>query len=472
MESLSSVPGRGPAVGSLSERHYPHNHEAEMAVLGCLLLDPAASVDGVFLRLPGESAFHRAEHQVIYRAIRMLVDEGGRGELDLITLADALARAGRLEEAGGRAYLAQIGASVATAANVEQYAEIVRQTAVLRRLIETCQRTADRCFQPVDDVRVLLDEIEREILEVTALHDTAVLRTVSELMMPAVEYLEKLQKGEQDALGLSTGYDDVDRLITGLRPGEMVVVAARPSIGKTALALNMAANIALGTPPRPVGIFSLEMPAHQVVLRLLCSDARIGLSEVREGAMTTARWKELMAASQRLRDAMMVIDDTGGIDILELRNKARRMKRDYNIAVLFIDYLQLIQVSGSNRNANRENEVARISGSIKALAKELDLPIVVLAQLNRQAEQQGQRPRLAHLRESGAIEQDADVVALLHRDRDEQQDRDKAQRGVEAELIVAKNRNGETGLAHLVFRPVYTRFESHSRIADEDVPEV
>ena len=251
----------------------------------------------------------------------------------------------------------------------------------------------------------------------------------------------------------------------------MVVVAARPSIGKTALALNMAANIALGTPPRPVGIFSLEMPAHQVVLRLLCSDARIGLSEVREGAMTTARWKELMAASQRLRDAMMVIDDTGGIDILELRNKARRMKRDYNIAVLFIDYLQLIQVSGSNRNTNRENEVARISGSIKALAKELDIPIVVLAQLNRQAEQQGQRPRLAHLRESGAIEQDADVVALLHRDRDEQQDRDKAQRGVEAELVIAKNRNGETGLAHLIFR-VYTRFENHSRIADEDVPEV
>ena len=171
-------------------------------------------------------------------------------------------------------------------------------------------------------------------------------------------------------------------------------------------------------------------------------------------------------------EATIVIDDTGGIDILELRNKARRMKRDYTIDVLFIDYLQLIQVSGSNRNANRENEVARISGSIKALAKELDIPIVVLAQLNRQAEQQGQRPRLSHLRESGAIEQDADVVALLHRDRDEQQDRDKAQRGVEAELIVAKNRNGETGLAHLIFRPVYTRFESHSRIADEDVPSV
>ena len=453
-----------------TDRHYPHNHEAEMAVLGCLLLDPAVAVDTVLLRLPNETAFHRAEHQVIYQAIKGMVAEGGRGQLDLITLADTLARLGRLDGAGGRAYLAQISNSVATAANVEQYADIVRQNAILRRLIDTCQRTADRCFHPVDDVRSLLDEIEREILDVTGAHDTARLRTLSELMMPAVEYLNLLQKGDQEALGLSTGFDDVDRLITGLRPGEVTVVAARPSIGKTALALNVVANVAMGSTPHPVGLFSLEMPAQQVVLRMLCSDARIGLSEVREGAMTMSRWQELMAASQRLRDANVVIDDTGGIDILELKNKARRMKRDYGIALLVIDYLQLIQVSGMNRNANRENEVARMSGSIKALAKELEIPVLILAQLNRQAEQQGQRPRLAHLRESGAIEQDADVVALLHRDREEQLDREKAQRGVGAELIIAKNRNGETGVAHLVFRPIYTRFESRSRIADEDVP--
>jgi replicative DNA helicase len=441
-----------------------------MAVLGGILLEPAATMDMVLQRLPDETVFHRAEHQVIYRAIRSLAEEGVRGQLDVITLADALARAGRIEDAGGRAYLAQVSGAVATAANLDQYADIVWQNAVLRRLIATCQRTSDRCFQPVEDVRELLDGIEREILEVTASHDTKRLRTVTELMMPAVAYLEKLQKGDQEALGLSTGYTEIDRLITGLRPGEMVVIAARPSIGKTALALNIAANIALGTPPRAVGIFSLEMPAQQVVLRLLCSEARIGLSEVREGAMATSRWGELMSASTRIRDALIVIDDSGGIDILELKNKARRMKREYGIAVLFVDYLQLVQVSGTNRNTNRENEVARLSGSLKALAKELEIPIVVLAQLNRQAEQQGQRPRLAHLRESGAIEQDADVVALLHRDRDEQQDRQKAQRGVSAELIVAKNRNGETGLAPLVFLPIYTRFENRSGIADEDVP--
>jgi replicative DNA helicase len=469
MESLANSSDQTVSA-PLSNRHLPHNHEAEAAVLSGVLQDPSAALDTVLQRLPDETAFHRREHQVIYRAIRGLAEEGVRGQLDVVTLADALVRAGRIEDAGGRAYLAQVSDAVATAANVEQYADIVWQNAVLRRLIATCQRTSDRCFQPVEDVRELLDGIEHEIMEVTAAHDTNKLRIVSELMMPAVAYLEKLQKGEQEALGLSTGYTDIDRLITGLRPGEMVVIAARPSIGKTALALNIAANIALGANPKPVGLFSLEMPAQQVVLRLLCSEARIGLSEVREGAMATSRWDELMNASTRVRDARIVIDDSGGIDILELKNKARRMKRDYGIAVLFIDYLQLVQVSGSNRNSNRENEVARLSGAIKALAKELEIPIVVLAQLNRQAEQQGQRPRLAHLRESGAIEQDADVVALLHRDRDEQQDRQKAQRGVGAELIVAKNRNGETGLAQLVFLPVYTRFENRSGIADEDVP--
>lgn len=441
-----------------------------MAVLGGILLDPAAALDAALQRLPDETVFHRSEHQVIYRTIRALANEGVRGQLDVITLADALSRAGLLESAGGRAYLAQVSDAVATAANIEQYADIVWQNAMLRRLIATCQRTVDRCFQPVEDVADLLDGIEREILEVTASHGTNRLYTVGELMMPAVAYLEKLQRGEQEALGLSTGYTDIDRLITGLRPGELIVIAARPAIGKTALALNIAANIALGPNPKPVGFFSLEMPAQQVVLRLLCSEARIGLSEVREGAMATSRWSELMAASTRVRDAALVIDDSGGIDILELKNKARRMKREYTTAVIFVDYLQLIQVSGTNRNTNRENEVARISGSLKALAKELAIPIVVLAQLNRQAEQQGQRPRLAHLRESGAIEQDADVVALLHRDRDEQQDRQKAQRGVSAELVVAKNRNGETGVAPLVFLPVFTRFENRSGIADADVP--
>ncbi len=463
MDDSPNIPDR-PFPADLAGRRYPHNYEAEMAVLGAVMLEPGAALDTVLHRIPDESAFHRPEHQAIYRAIRTLAEQGTRQNLDPVTLADALERSGRLEQAGGRAYLAQVSQSVATAANVEQYIDIVWENAVLRRLIATCQRTADRCFQPVEDVRQLLDGIEREILDVTMSRDTRRLRTVGELTMDAVQYLVNLADGKEEALGISTGYPDIDRLITGLRPGEMIVIAARPSIGKTALALNMVANIALGPSPKPVGLFSLEMSAQQVVLRLITSEARIGLTEVRDGAMAQARWNQLMEASSRVRNGQIVIDDSGGIDILELKNKARWMKREYGIAVLFIDYLQLIQVSGMNRNTNRENEVARISGSIKALAKELQIPIVILAQLNRQAEQTGQQPRLAHLRESGAIEQDADVVALLHRDREEQRNADKAERGVEAELIVAKNRNGETGTALLTFLPLFTRFECRGRV--------
>lgn len=443
-----------------------------MAVLCSMLIDPGYAAEVALDRLAFEGCFHKREHQLIFDTIKDVVGENSRTGLDLLTLSDALDRAGHLEEAGGQAYLAQILTAVPTAANVEQYVDIVLQTAILRRLINTCVETANRCFNPEEDIRNLLDTVESELLAVTGLNETTQIQTIEQLMLDAVNYLEKLRTGDVDALGLQTGYPELDRLITGLRPGEMFVLAARPSIGKTALALNIAANLALGSERLPVGIFSLEMPARQLVLRMLCSDARIGMAEVREGAITHQRWKQMMKAAQRLKDAVIVIDDTGGIDILELKSKARRMKRDYGIKVLLIDYLQLVQVSGMNRNSSRENEVSRMSGAIKALAKELDIPIVVLAQLNRQAAQQGLRPRLAHLRESGAIEQDADVVALLHRDRDEQQDREKAKNGVPAELLVAKNRNGETGVVHLVFLPVFTRFESKSRIADEDVPQL
>ncbi|MBN2448948.1 MAG: replicative DNA helicase [Lentisphaeria bacterium] len=451
---------------------YPHNHEAEMAVLGSIMLDPLHAFEVAFGRLNFEHSFHKREHQLIFQAIRDLLGQSNRTALDLVTLADALGKAGDLEAAGGRAYLAEILDAVPTAANVEQYVDIVHGTAVLRRLIVTCVETANRCFEAREDVRSLVDRVEQDIFQVTGLSERTDLRTISDLMMPALDHLEKLQRGEKEVLGLPTGYEDLDRLVTGLRPGEMFVIAARPSIGKTALALNMAANVVLRDLRAPVGIFSLEMPAEQIVLRMLCSEARIGMPEIREGAMTHGRWNELIGASQRLKDATVVVDDTAAIDVLELRSKARRMKRDYDIQALFVDYLQLIQVSGSNRNASRENEVARISGAIKALAKELRIPIVVLAQLNRMAEQDNKGPRLAHLRESGAIEQDADVVALLHRNRDDQQDPNKARRGVEAELLVAKNRNGETGMVRLLFFPVYTRFDSKSRIADEDVPDV
>jgi replicative DNA helicase len=277
----------------------------------------------------------------------------------------------------------------------------------------------------------------------------------------------KLIEGDSEVMGLKTGYETLDRAIIGLRPGEMFVLAARPSIGKTALALNMACYIALNSQV-PVGIFSLEMPAQQLVNRMICSEARVPMSKFTRKTLTQVEMTEVLDAGERLRKSHIIIDDTGGIDILELKAKARRMRSRHDVGVIFIDYLQLIQTD-AGRNASRENEVSKISGSIKALAKELGIPIVILAQLNRQAEQ-GEKPKLSHLRESGAIEQDADVVALLHRDREKQyQQKMDDETGIDSELIIAKNRNGATGTQELLFFPSYTRFYNKSRVSDQDI---
>ena len=458
-----------------ADRPLPHNAEAEAAVLGSIMLEPATTIDVAGAKLNFEASFYNPANQEVFAALMRLASERPRSSIDLITLSDALRKAGRLEAVGGQTYLGELMYSVPTAANIEQYVEIVHQSAVLRRLIRVTVDVMGRCFDPQDDVDELLDDIEREVLEVTGLGAGAGIRPVSELMLGAINYLDKLHSGDQDVLGLQTGYEDLDALLTGLRPGEMTVLAARPSIGKTAFALNIVLNLALREKPAPVGFFSLEMSAELLVLRLLCSHARVGLSDIRDGALSQARWQTITEAGQRLRQSAIYIDDTGGLDIIELRAKARRMKREYDIQLLVIDYLQLLRAN-VGRNATRENEVARMSGGIKTLAKELSIPIMVLAQLNRQAEQQGQRPRLSHLRESGAIEQDADVVALLHREREVESatasGASPVREGMEAELIIAKHRNGPTGIVPLTFIPAYTRFESRSRYSDEEVRDI
>ena len=450
-----------------------------MAVLGSMLLDPAEAIEAAVAKLNFEGSFYDPAHQSIFSALVKLGSERHRGTIDLITLSDALAKAAVLEEVGGRAYLSQLVSCVPTAANIHHYVDIVHQTAVLRRLIRTSSDVHSRCFEPQENMEELLDQIERDVLAVTGLTDTKKTQAVGDLIIHAIDHLDKLHTGDLSVVGLQTGFDDLDRLIIGLRPGDMFVLAARPSIGKTALALNIATNLALREKPAAVGFFSLEMEAKLLVLRLLCGHARVSITDVREGALSPGRWQEIMEAGQRLRSAPIYIDDTGSLDIMELRARARRMKREFDIQVIMIDYLQLMRAN-VGKNATRENEVARMSGGIKALAKELQVPILVLAQLNRQAEQPGQRPRLSHLRESGAIEQDADVVALLHRERDVEKDREgdgdqaptRIQEDTAAELIVAKHRNGPTGIVPLTFLPAYTLFKSRSRIPDEDVPEV
>jgi len=293
---------------------------------------------------------------------------------------------------------------------------------------------------------------------------------VSQCIKKAVEHMEKLSSQDADSRGLQTGFTDLDKLITGLKPGDMIVLAARPSIGKTAFALNIVANVALGKSRAPVGVFSLEMSTESLVLRLLCSLAQISLGDIRDRAISTARWAELLRAAGQLKEAPIYIDDSGDLDVLELRTKGRRMVREHGVKFLVIDYLQLLKAVGGNRNTTRENEVSQMSGRIKGLAKELGVPIMVLAQLNRQAEQPGQRPRLSHLRESGAIEQDADIVAMLHRDPELETTKGSIGEGTDAELIIAKHRNGPTGIVPLTFLSQYTRFADRSPVADADVP--
>lgn len=462
----------GVAVPLLNlDRPKPHNEEAEKAVLGAMLIDPIAAATA-FANLRFEGAFYRPAHQIIFSAMLELNPGKGDAGLDVVVLTDHLQRNGRLEEVGGPSYLTMLADCVPTAANIEFYTDIVKQNAVLRRVISSCSEAILKCYDSDDDVKSLLDNIEQKIFEVAQMNENKDLQPIQPLVKDAITYLEKLIKGDSGIMGLKTGFDQLDRLITGLRPGEVFVLAARPSIGKTALALNIAANIALGPAKIPVGIFSLEMPAQQLVLRLLCSEAKVSLGRL-VNVITPPKntWSALQDACMRLHKSQIIIDDTGAIDILELRAKARRMKSTANVGVIFIDYLQLIHTD-AGRNASRENEVSKISGALKALAKELNIPIVVLSQLNRQAEQ-NERPKLSNLRESGAIEQDADVVTLLHREREKQyQQGEDATEGLEAELIVAKNRNGATGVQNLLFFPQFTRFENRSKMDDKDVQNI
>ena len=460
----------GPLLAG--DRMLPNSPSAEMAVLGCMLLEPAC-IDAVSgkLKLPG--CFFNPAHQQLFELLVRLANEKPRDAIDLITVADALRAAGLLEKVGGHAGLTQMMNMVPSAANVEQYVGIVRDNAILRRLVQTGAEIAARAYDPQESVPALIDRIETEIFSVAKLQGTGELVPVRDLINDAIHYLDKLNAKDPTILGLQTGYADLDRLITGLRAGEMFVLAARPSVGKTALALNIATNIALrssgNSAPKAVGIFSLEMSAHLLVVRLLCSLARVNIGDIRDAALSNARWNEVMDAAHRIHSAPLFIDDSGDLDILELRAKARRLKQKEDISLLIIDYLQLLKPAGQNRNSTRENDVSQISGGIKSLAKELNIPIIVLAQLNRQAEQTD-KPRLAHLRESGAIEQDADVVALLHRERGIEATPGDIHEGTDAELILAKHRNGPTGIVRLTFIPAYTQFKDRSPVSDRDVP--
>ena len=359
-----------------------------------------------------------------------------------------------------------------SAANLSYYLGIVREKHLLRRMIQTCTGVVGRIYDYEGDVDALLDEVETSVLRVNESRALAEISSVKTLVNQALVTIENFFNRKGELSGMSTGFPDLDKMTDGLNGGEMVVIAARPSMGKTSLAMNIAEHVALEL-KLPVGVFSLEMSSESLVLRMLCSIARVNMRSIRDGFMSESDFPKLMSASGRLAGAPLYIDDTAGLSIVELRARARRMHQQHGIRLFVIDYLQLLNSTARRSQDNRQQEIADISSGVKALAKELKVPVIVLAQLNRELEKdKSRKPRLSDLRESGSIEQDADLVGLLYKPSsgdDEDGAAPDESVGVPVNLLIAKQRNGPTGDVDLTFMKPYTRFENRSKFSDDDV---
>ncbi len=445
------------------DRQPPYSLEAEVSVLGGMLIDNDAVARAV--EVVDESMFYREANRRLFRAMVRLF---GRGDVvDVITLNEELKKTNELESAGGVAYLAELIDAVPTAANIEYHARIVREKALLRRLIDAASDIIRDVYDHGErDVEDVLDQAEQRVFQVAGSHTREGFVWIKEILWPTFEHIEKLQESPGGITGLATGFRDLDRMTTGLQSGDLIIVAGRPSMGKTSLALNVARTAAIEH-TATVAIFSLEMSNQQLVQRFLCAEGRVDAQKLRRGRMNDEEYQRLAAAAGHLNTAPLWIDDSAGSTVLEMRAKARRLKADTDLRLLIIDYMQLM--SGQGRAENRVQEVSEISRGLKALARELEVPVIALSQLSRAPEQRtDRRPQLSDLRDSGSIEQDADVVMFLYRaeyyaKRDTQGiPVDENGNSVEgkAELIVAKQRNGPTGLVNLYFHKAYTRFDS------------
>jgi replicative DNA helicase len=436
----------------------PQAVEIEAQVLGAMLLEREAIAK--VIELLDEDAFHTDNHRKIFQAMLAMFD---RSEpVDIITLSEELRRRGHLERIGGEQYLVELTTRVTSAANVEYHARIVLEKALLRSLIAASSALAARGYSPTEDAFDLLDEAEQAIFQISEKRLKKSFTSMHKAVHDTIEVLESIHGKHGGVTGVPTGFRDLDTLTGGLQNSDLVIVAGRPSCGKTAFALSLARNAALHSEkPTGIGIFSLEMSLQQLVMRLLCAEARVDAHLVRTGRLPEDDWKRLSLAAGRLTNAQIYIDDTAGLGILELRAKARRLKAERNVGLIIVDYLQLMQ--GPKNAENREKEISAISRSLKSLAKELAIPVVALSQLSRAIESRtDKRPILSDLRESGAIEQDADVVAFVHRPEmyeDPQSDEYREVAGM-AEIIVGKQRNGPIGDIRLTFVHKYARFEN------------
>lgn len=440
--------------GSRFDRVPPHSLDAEVSVLGAALLSRNAASEAV--EVLSSADFYRNAHRVVFESIATLTAQGE--PVDTVTVTDHLARHDRLDEVGGPAALHDLTVATPTAANAAYYARIVRDRALLRRLIEAGTEVTRMGYEAADDAERVVDRAESVIYEVAQHHTTSEYAALGELLNDSFDQIERLAEQGSEVTGLATGFDDLDRLTAGLQPQNLVIVAARPAMGKSSLCLGIAEYVAVEL-RQPVIVFSLEMSKLEIVNRLLSSQARIDSSRLRTGRLDDTDWRKLGDALGRLSDAPLYIDDTPSISLVEIRAKARRLKQQHGLAMVIVDYLQLMQ--SPRRIESRQQEVAEISRGLKMLAKELDLPVMALSQLSRQPESRtDKRPQLADLRESGSIEQDADLVGFIY--RDEVYDEDSPDKGI-AELIVSKHRNGATGIVKLAFLAHLTKFANLAR---------
>ncbi|HEY6368209.1 MAG TPA: replicative DNA helicase [Candidatus Binatia bacterium] len=441
----------------------PQNLEAESSVLGGILLENDAV--NIVLELLRPEDFYRESHRKVFRAMIELTD---RSEpVDLITLSEYLKSRGELDTVGGSAYLASLADFVPTAANIAYYARIVREKSILRSLIRTATDIATRGYEEQGNVEEFLDTAEKVIFDISEKKIKASFVAVGDMIKDTLKTVERLYERKEMVTGVPTGYEDLDKLTAGLQPSDLIIVAGRPSMGKTAFSLNVAANAAFAGVG--VAVFSLEMAKEQLVLRMLCSEARVNNSKVRSGYLAERDFPKLANAAGRLHEALIYIDDTPAISVLELRAKARRLVRDRTkkVGLIVIDYLQLMR--GMGGASNREQEISEISRSLKALAKELVVPVIAISQLNRRVEDRGdRRPMMSDLRESGAIEQDADVIMFIY--RDEVYNQNSEEKG-KAEIIVAKQRNGPIDTVELTFLNEFMRFENYTPREEFDYEE-
>ena len=445
------------------DRIPPQNIEAEQAVLGAIFLEPSSLIVTSEILIPED--FYRSAHQKIFNVMLKLNDEGKA--VDLITVMEDLAATKGLEEVGGVTYLSELAGSVPTAANVEYYARIVEEKSLLRRLIRTATNIAQEGYSREDEVEELLGEAEKNIMEVAQRKNSGSFQNIKDVLVRTYDNIEELANRKGDVTGIPTGFAELDRMTAGFQRNDLIIVGARPSVGKTAFALNIAQNVATKT-DETVAIFSLEMGAEQLVMRMICAEGNINAQNLRTGDLTDEDWRKLTMAMGSLSNAGIYIDDTPGVRIGEIRSKSRRLKQEHGLGMILIDYLQLIQGNGRS-GENRQQEVSEISRSLKALARELEVPVIALSQLSRGVEQrQDKRPMMSDIRESGSIEQDADIVAFLY--RDDYYDKESENKNI-IEIIIAKQRNGPTGTVSLAFVKEYNKFVNlERRFDDSSVP--